>query len=223
MREHYDRTTADPISKLNTMTLIGGEYQTHDYYMTVGPFFADPVARQLYAEIASIEEQHVTQYESLADPTESWLEKWLLHEANEVYNYWSCLESESNPRVKAIWERFLDYELGHLQIAMQQFKDVGRRDPAEVLPATLPTPIEYTSHRAFVRETLANEVELRARGTQFIPASEEKPDWPSVKYREQLNSEVSPSETVAAGYVWMPGTELNGEAILTTSTRGGTR
>jgi hypothetical protein len=223
LREHYDRITADPISKLNTMTLVGGEYQTHDYYMTVGPFFADPVARQLYAEIASIEEQHVTQYESLADPTESWLEKWLLHEANEVYNYWSCLEFESNPRVKAIWERFLDYELGHLQIAMQQFKDVGRRDPAEVLPATLPTPIEYTSHRAFVRETLANEVQLRARGTQFIPASEEKPDWPSVKYREQLNSDGSPTETVAAGYVWMPGTELSGEAILTTNTRGGTR
>jgi hypothetical protein len=70
--------------------------------MTIGPLWTDPVARQLYAEIASIEEQHVTQYESLIDPSETWLEQWLLHEANEVYNYWSCVQSESNPRIKSI-------------------------------------------------------------------------------------------------------------------------
>ena len=39
---------------------MGGEHQTHDYYMTIGPTFADPIARQLYAAIASVEEQHVT-------------------------------------------------------------------------------------------------------------------------------------------------------------------
>ena len=66
--------------------------------MNVGPMFADPVARQLYAEIASIEEQHVTQYESLIDPDETWLEKWLLHEATEVYNYWSCLAAGDRTR-----------------------------------------------------------------------------------------------------------------------------
>ena len=223
LRNHYEKATADPITKMNTMTLVGGEHQTHDYYMTVGPFFADPLARQLYAEIASIEEQHVTQYESMVDPTESWGEKWLLHEANEVYNYWSCLEFESNPNVKAIWERFLDYELGHLQVAMQCFKDFEGRDPAEVLPAKLPTPIEYKSHRTFIREVLENEVNLRARGTQFIPAAEETADSPSVKYREQLNSEGSPSETVAASYIWMPGTELNDEAALARLMDGGAR
>ena len=80
--------------------------------MTVGPQFADPIARQLYAEIASIEEQHVTQYESIIDPDESWLEKWLLHECNEVWNYWSCVESEGDTRIKKIWQRMLDFELG---------------------------------------------------------------------------------------------------------------
>src|SRR5439155_19207045 len=64
LRDSYDRTKAAPITKLNALTLVAVENQTHDYYLTVGPFFADPVARQLYAEIASIKEQHVTQYES---------------------------------------------------------------------------------------------------------------------------------------------------------------
>ena len=77
----YERTQAALLTTLNAMTIMAGEHQTHDYYMTVGPTFADPIARQLYAEIASIEEQHVTQYESIIDPTETWLEKWLLHEA----------------------------------------------------------------------------------------------------------------------------------------------
>ena len=50
LRRPYDRKTADPISKLHAYTLVAGEHQTHDYYMHVGPFFTDPVARQLYAE-----------------------------------------------------------------------------------------------------------------------------------------------------------------------------
>src|SRR5690242_14721555 len=35
------------------------------------------------------------------------LEKWLLHEAMEVYNYMGCMQYETNPRVKEIWERFV--------------------------------------------------------------------------------------------------------------------
>ncbi|MEW6268438.1 MAG: hypothetical protein AB1689_03970 [Thermodesulfobacteriota bacterium] len=212
IRRPYDRATVHPVSRLNALTLVGAEYQTHDYYMTVGPTFADPVARGVYAEIASIEEQHVTQYESLIDPDETWLEKWVLQEAVEAYNYWSCVNYEGNARVKQIWQRFLDYELGHLHLAMDLMKSVERRDPAEILPASFPEPVRFESHREFVRETLANEVHLRARGSEFIPSNEEQPDSPSVLYRQRLNSEGTPTEIVAAGYRWMPGTELAGIA-----------
>jgi hypothetical protein len=206
LREHYDRKTASPITKLNALTIMSGEHQTHDYYMHYGPWFADPLARQLYAEIASIEEQHVTQYESIIDPNETWMEKWLLHEANEVYNYYSCVTQEDHPRIKAIWERFLDYELGHLQYAMEVFKTVERRDPAEILPAAMPEPIAYKSQREFVRQVLRDELDLRAKGTQFVNKDQE-PER-SLAYRRQMNSEGSPTETVAAGYRWAPGTEL---------------
>ena len=88
--------------------ITAAEYQTLNYYMNIGPYFADPLARLLYAEIASIEEQHVTQYGSLINPDESWLEHWLVHEAMEAYAYHSFMEEETNPRIRAIWERFLD-------------------------------------------------------------------------------------------------------------------
>jgi hypothetical protein len=206
LRVHYDRATAKPISKLNAMILVAAENQTHDYYMTVGPTFADPVARQLYAEIASIEEQHVTQYECLVDPTETWLEKWILHELSEVYTYWSCSRQESNPRIKKIWERFVDYELGHLHVAMDAMKRIEKRDPAEFLPATLPTPIDFASQRKYVRETLAAQVEFRARGKEIVTLDEDSAA--SIAYRERMNQNGSPSERVAAGYRWRPGTEL---------------
>lgn len=206
LREHYNKQTAQPLTKLNALTIMAGEHQTHDYYMHYGPWFADPVARQLYAEIASIEEQHVTQYESIIDPTESWAEKWLLHEATEVYNYYSCMTQEEHPRVKAIWERFLDYELGHLQYVMEVFKQTDRRDPAEILPAALPEPIAYKSQREFVRRVLHDEVNLRADGTRFVDKSRE-PER-SLTYRRQVNADGSPSSTVAAGWQWAPGGEL---------------
>lgn len=208
LRECYDRKTAAPITKLNAVTIMAGEHQTHDYYMTIGPMFADPLARQLYAEIASIEEQHVTQYESIIDPDETWLEKWLMHEAGEIYNYFSCLQYESHPRVKAIWQRFIDYELGHFHHVVELFRKYERRDVEAIVPESLPEPIDYKSHREFVRKTLAEEVDLRARDTQFISKDEEGPDSPSVLYRQQLNSKGSPSDAVAAGYKWKPGTEL---------------
>ena len=212
LRNPYDKRTAHPLTKLHAYTILSGEHQTHDYYMHYGPWFADPLARQLYAEIASIEEQHVTQYESIIDPTESWIEKWLLHEANEVYNYYSCAEQEDHPQVKAIWERFLDYELGHLSFAIQVCKDVERRDPSEFLPERLPEPIAYKSNREYVRQVLREEVDLRADGAQFVNKNQE-PER-SRKYRQQMNADGSPTETVAAGWRWNPGGELVADRSL---------
>jgi rubrerythrin len=207
LRRPFDRKTAQPLTKLNALTLVAAEQQTHNYYMNIGPIFADPLARQLYAEIASIEQQHVTHYESLLDPTQSLLENWLMHEAMEVYAYYSCVEQEPNPRIKAIWERMLNYELGHLRTVAELFKKHERRDPQEIVGATLPEPIPFESQREFVRQTLANEVDLRTKGTEFVDLEDEPKS--SIDYRNHMNSEGSPSETVAAGYMWRPGTELN--------------
>ena len=206
LRRPFDRKTAAPLTKMHALTIMAAEQQTHNYYMNIGPLFADPLARQLYAEIASIEEQHVTQYESIIDPDQTWLEQWLLHEANEAYNYYSCVQQEENPRIKAIWERFLDYELGHFHAVRELFEQIERRDAAEVMADVLPEPIQFASQREFVRRTLAGEVDLRANGPHFVKPDEETPV--TMAYRDHMNSEGSPSEAVARGYHWRPGTEV---------------
>ncbi|QGW65184.1 hypothetical protein GOY17_09815 [Lysobacter soli] len=210
LRTPFDKATADPLSKLHALTIMSAEQQTHNYYMNIGPLFTDPVARLLYAEIASIEEQHVTQYESIIDPTQTWLEQWVMHEAMEVYNYYGAVQQESNPRIKAIWERFLDYELGHLKFVTELFKQHERRDIAEILPDRLPDPIPFDSQRDFVRETLLAEVDMRAIGPDYMPDGEESEE--TIRYRTHMNSEGSPTEAVAERYRYNPGTELNRQA-----------
>lgn len=201
-------------TKLHAITLTGGEYQTHDYYMNIGPLFADPLARQLYAEIASVEAQHITHYGSMINPNESLLEKLLLQEAAEVWNYAGCVEQETNPRLKSIWERFLDYELGHLNAVIELFKTHDKRDPAEILgDGKLPPRIVFESHREYLREVIAKETTFRKDGTQFVE-DESQEGASSLEYRTQLNSEGSPSEIVSATYRWTPGTELAREAEL---------
>lgn len=88
---------------------------------------------------------------------------------------------------------------------MEVFKNTERRDPAKLRPEALPKPIAY-SQRDFVRKVFAADVDLRAEGTRF--ADKKAEPQRSLEYRRQLNSEGSPWQTVAAGYQWSPGTEL---------------
>jgi hypothetical protein len=89
------------------------------------------------------------------------------------------------------------------------FEKIEKRDPAEILPASLPEPIDFSSHREFVREVIANETDLRSVGTQFVPKEQVPADSPSIAYRNRMNARISPSNVASAGYVWRPGTELS--------------
>jgi hypothetical protein len=116
------------------------------------------------------------------------------------------VEYETNTRIKHIWERFLDYELGHLRFVADMFENIEKRDAAEVLSRSLPQPIRYESHREFVRQTLRTEVNLSAVDSDFVDRSQETEE--TRKYRSYMNAEGSPSDRVAASYIWTPGTEL---------------
>ncbi len=206
LRNAYKRDESALITKIHAALITAAEYQTHDYYMNIGPLFADPLARQLYAEIASIEEQHVTQYGSLSDPDESFLEKWLIHEAMEAYTYYNCMEQETNPRIKAIWERFYDYELGHLHYVGRLFQQYEKRDPEEILSDSLPLFLPFKSQRSFVRQVLCDEVDLRVNKTKFVARNQESAA--TLNYRNYVNSEGNASDVVSANYKWTSGTEL---------------
>lgn len=207
VRDHYNAKEAEPISKINALTIMAAEQQTWNYYMNIGPIFSDPVARQLYADIASVEEAHVTHYGSMIDPNQTWLEQWVLHEANEAFLYYSCIQQESNPRIKAIWERFLDYELGQLRFVADLFERKEKRDLAEILPHKFPAPIAFKSQRNFIRDCVLEEANLSTRGTEFVPREDESEA--TRKYRKTVNASGDPAAAISRYYWWAPGGELN--------------
>ncbi|NUP67905.1 MAG: hypothetical protein HOW71_37695 [Nonomuraea sp.] len=174
VREPYDRHNTEPISKLHALTVMSAEQQTMNFYMNVGPMAMEPIARQLYQEIALVEEEHVTHYESLVDPGESWWEMLLNHEYNECYLYHSFMETESDPKVKAIWELHLNMEIEHLRLAAELFKRFDGRDPDQVLAPQLPPPVTFEPNKAYLRDLLATQIDCTTLGTGYVQEAHER-------------------------------------------------
>ncbi len=171
-RHGYDAKTADILTKMHVQTIICAEQQTMNFYMNIGPTLQDHYGRGLYQEIAQIEEQHVTHYESLADPTMSWFERLVMHQYNECYLYYSCMSHEVDDRVKKHWQHALECEVEHLKFACDLMRQYGKKDPAAMLPEELPQLTLFQSNKEYVRQIIAEQVDLTGYNDQFVNVGE---------------------------------------------------
>ena len=195
IRKHYDKNTAHPQTKVNILTLLSGEQQTHNYYAEHGFMYANHILRETYAEIKDVEEEHVTMYESLIDPTETMWEKFLIHEFTEVCNYYTCVEDETDEKIKKVWELFLDIELGHLQVAANLFKKFEKRDPEEIIGNEIVIPCRFKSQKTYVQKVLEKEVDKRLESKgEFTTIKNLAENWPSYDVQIKQNEVSSPSE-----------------------------
>jgi hypothetical protein len=174
LREPYDRTRTDPLSKLHALTIMAAEQQTMNFYMNVGPTYMEPIARQLYQEIGMVEEEHVTHYESLVDQGETWWEQLVNHEYNECYLYHSFMEQESDPKVKQLWELHLNMELEHLHHACELMRRHDGREPAEILAPELPKVLTFEPNKNYIRQLLAEQLDLTTLGTGYVREAHER-------------------------------------------------
>ena len=195
-RNHYNKTSAAPQTKVNILTILSAEQQTHNYYAENGGRYGNHVLRETYAEIKDVEEEHVTMYESLIDPTESLYEKLLIHEFTEVCNYYTCIEDEVDERLKNIWEFMLDVELGHLQIVADLFKKYEKRDPEEVIGEDIIIPCRFKSQKEYVTKILTSQVNKRLGTDKNYMNIDELPnDWVSYDIQRKSNELGSPTES----------------------------
>ncbi|KAB2342696.1 hypothetical protein [Actinomadura rudentiformis] len=193
LRDPYDKNKAQPLSKLHALTVMSAEQQTMNFYMNVGPMYMEPIARQLYQEIGLIEEEHVTHYESLVDPGETWWERLVNHEYNECYLYHSFMETETDPKVKAIWELHLNMELEHLRLACDLMRRYGGRDPESILAPELPPPVTFEPNKEYLRELLATQIDLTTLGAGYVREAHERFEK---MQQELMGGEKPPSERV---------------------------
>lgn len=195
VRMPYKDDSAELLTKLHVMTIVAGEQQTMNFYMNVGDRIENQIGRGLYAEIGQIEEQHVTHYESLADPTTSWFEQWVLHEYNECYLYYSNMVTETDSHVKEHWQSHLEDELEHLKIAVELMKQYEKKDPEEMYPDKLPELTVFQENKDYVREILATQVDLGAVETEYVEHMKfENPRYDM--YQKAVNLGGTPSQQV---------------------------
>ena len=201
---------ADLLTMLDTCIITAAEQQTMNYYMNLGAFYPNDLGRRLYQEIGMVEEEHVTQYGALMDPSCTWLENLLLHEYNECYLYWSCFETETDDHVKKIWERYFEMEVGHLHKAAKLLQKYEGKEWQEVLPqGEFPELLRFEPQIDYVRKVLKNTVELTAGGEDYLPVDQIAPDSPFFRYQEAVNKggpEAVPSHKIIWTYQ-----EKNGE------------
>lgn len=199
IKAQYDKDRAETITKCHVLTIVSGEQQTMNFYMTVGNRAESELARGLYLEIAQIEEQHVSHYESLADPNETWLEKMLMHEYNEAYMYYSCMQSEPDQRIRGIWEAHLMDEVEHLRIANELMKQNEKRDCLDLKLGEFPEITVFQSNKDYVRDIERSQYDLTADGQRYVKTEELSPDSRYFMFQHQANGDgFVPSQQVIA-------------------------
>ena len=146
---------------LATMIITAAEQQTMNYYMNITNLATNDALRKLYMEIALVEEEHVTQYESLMDSGATWLEMLLWHEYTECYLYWSCYMTETDKYIKCLWEENLEIEIGHLHKAAELLKKFEGKEWNKVIPdGNFPAPLCLHENIDYVRDVLKNTVQF---------------------------------------------------------------
>jgi len=197
MRKHFRRDEVDTRTWLNYYTIVSAEQQTELYYKSHGFMFSDDMARKLYAEIAEIEEQHVSQYEAVGDPTLTDLEALTLIQLNEAYNYYSCYVTEPDQRLKGIWERFMRDEITHFNMCAELLKKQEGKEISDLIPEeSIAPPIVFEPNKEYVNRVLDEQLDLQPYNMEFLRESELPKSWASYRYREVVNAGGVPSEEV---------------------------
>ncbi len=191
-------------SVLNSMIITAAEQQTMNYYMNVTNLVESDLARKLYMEISQVEEEHVTQYESLMDSGATWLEMLLWHEYTECYLYWSCYLTETHPYVKSIWAEHLEMEIAHLHKAKELLEKYENKCWQEVIPdGEFPEPISLHENIEYVRKILETTVQFTGDLEDYTNVNQLPNDANFFEYQKIMNptTDIVPSHIVIEKHI----------------------
>lgn len=196
--------TADKQSVLATMIITAAEQQTMNYYMNITNLAENDLSRKLYMEIAQVEEEHVTQYESLMDSNATWLEMLLWHEYTECYLYWSCYMTETDDYIKGLWEQNFEIEIAHLHKAVELLKKYENKDWQQVIPdGEFPKPLSLHENIEYVREILTDTVQFTGLLDDYVKVDELPTDANFFQFQKVINPtpEIVPSHLTIESHI----------------------
>lgn len=210
IRGYIDSKTAAPITKLNVAIITAAEQQTMNYYMNTAALYPHDLGRQLYQEIGLIEEQHVSQYGSLIDTRTTMLECLLMHEYTECYLYYSCMNDETDPLIRNIWEQHFEQEVAHLHKAAELLESYECKEWQQCIPnGEFPELLKLHENKAYIRNILAGTVQNTSKLEHYLPVSELSKDDSFYQFQSQLNNPTDevPTHRVIKDYQHKNGTD----------------
>ncbi len=199
VRRCINAKTSDVQTVLNTMIITAAEQQTMNYYMNVTNFANSDLGRRLYQEIALVEEEHVTHYESLMDANATWLEMLLWHEYCECYLYWSCYMTETDAYIKNLWEENLTFEITHLHRAAELLKKYEGKEWQEVIPdGNFPAPLSLHENIDYVRRILGDTVQYTTERDDYLKVKDLNKNADFFRFQNITNptTDIVPSHNV---------------------------
>lgn len=204
VRRRINTKTAKKETVLSTMIITAAEQQTMNYYMNTANLYPSDIGRKLFEEIGLVEEEHVTQYESLIDCSSTWLEMLLLHEYCECFLYYSCYQTETSSYIKKLWEENLVYEIGHLHKAVELLQKYEGKEWQEVIPdGAFPKPLQLHQNIDYIRDVLKNTVQFTSVKEDYEKVEELPPDASFFQYQKLLHpsEELEPAHLLVDSYL----------------------
>lgn len=187
LRDHIDAKSAETYTKLVGCIITAAEQQTMNYYMNIAGFYKNEEGRKLYAEIAMVEEEHVTQYESLKDPNLTWLEQWVMHEYTECYLYYSMMKDECDPNIKKIWKEHFEMEVAHLKTASHFLQKYENKKPEAVIGILeFPELLTLGQNIEYVRNVLATTAHYTFSNNKYVDSRDIDNNSNFCKYNKLL-------------------------------------
>ncbi|MDD3335914.1 MAG: hypothetical protein PHI98_10425 [Eubacteriales bacterium] len=192
IKKPIDSKTAKLETALCVGVITAAEQQTMNFYMNLSGSYPNDHGRALYREIGMIEEQHVSHYGSLMDVNCTWLEVLLMHQYTECYLYYSCMETETDPAIKQVWEMLFRQELCHLaEAAKLLFKEEKKEYQQVVGEGEFPPPLRLESNIDYVRSVLSGTVQTTASRESYAQVSALEPDADFFRYQGIVNKETA--------------------------------
>lgn len=204
IKHHIDNKKASPISKCDVAIITAAEQQTMNYYMNLGAFYKHQKGREIYNEIAMVEEQHVTHYGSLMDPNVTPFEDLLMHEYVECYLYYSMMNDEVDGNIKGIWEMLLEQEIAHLHEAVRLLRTYDKKEWEEVIPdGNFPELLSFKPQKEYIREIIAKTINNTTNRESYANIDKMPDDADFFRYQNKFvkNADKMPSHIVICDHI----------------------
>lgn len=204
IKKPISNMSADPITKCDVSIITAAEQQTMNYYMNLGAFYKHQKGREVYTEIAMVEEEHVSQYGSLIDPSMTMLDDLLMHEYIECYLYYSMYNDEVDAHIKSIWEMLFEQELSHLHTTLALVRKHENKDWYDVIPGgDFPELISFSPQKEYIRKILGETVNNTSYFEDYISVSKLSDSANFFSYQKKAVKDVNsmPSHIVIEGHI----------------------